>query len=1258
MKLSKGFLYFWILVSLILVSCNLSAQNNSALATRSVKLLELSKKLQQRDLADKSRALSAAKKMGIESRRELPNGRILELQRIVPGIGPIFYTTYNVDAADTVSTDEVWPGGSAGLNLDGGGMIVGEWDGGAVYADHWDFDTRVTQVDFDIEQLVSGHATHVAGTLIGSGAGLDPRSRGMAYAAELDAYDWNSDTAEMALAAASGLLVSNHSYGIAAGWLYMGPVEPPDTTWWWIGGSGKEDPNFGYYDSESALWDQIAVDAPYYLIVKAAGNDRTDVGPSDGEEYTVIDQNGDFVEYAIADGSHDPDCAPDGYDCIASASTAKNVLTVGAVDDLYGGYSIFSGPSSVTMASFSSWGPTDDGRIKPDIVGNGMFLISAWTTHELAYAAAAGTSMATPNVSGSLLLLQQHYENENPGNYMRATTLKALVIHTADEAGNADGPDYEFGWGLLNTKSAAAIISDDSGAHQIIEDNLAENLEEAAVNTVEIVVTEADALVTATLVWADPPGPVTFPQVLDDSSSKLVNNLDLRITREGESHLPWVLDPAVPAQAATRGINVLDNVEQVVIDGGTAGSYFVEVRHQPGAIAGGSQDYSLIISSVRSPASVKVTQIDEDFSGGSLPAGWELVTTSGVPWRIESSQPGTRYENQTGGSGHYAMADANYRNNMNSKLRSPILDLTDSDAVVLKFKSFWRPDQSEKINVQYSTDSGGTWNNIWPDGGINIFQSNIDRDITSIAAGQSSFAFQFIFDSNSHAENVGDFWQIDDVVLDTFGGAPDNDPPGPASSPNPIDGATGLALSTSLSWMAGSQAASHDVYMGLSPSLNSGDFQGNYTGTVFGPEPLEYDTTYYWRIDEVNEHGTTQGSTWSLTTEAAPLSPPGQASGPVPANGSSGLGIETDISWNAAATATTHDVYFGTNASPGVEDHRGNQTEVSFDPGTLAHSTTYYWRIDEVNGEGTTAGPVWNFTTEPLAQSTELHLKKMTASSIPGSRGKWTASVHVEVADGAGTAMQNVQVNGSWSNGAKGGGSCVTGPSGLCSVEKSALKSNVASVVFTVSNLVATGYSYDETANEADSAITILRDGGTADRNPVAENDSYNTLVDTPISGNVMSNDDEGSASATVSSHDASFTVGTVNMAANGDFTYTPEAGYVGSDSFTYTITDSNNVSDSATVTITISQAPTGFDLTAVARRSKGIWYVDLSWGGGLGSGQVSVESNVAGMISPAADNTGSFTHELGKKASGEHTYTVCELDDGGTCADSDPVQF
>lgn len=136
MKMTKRFLYAGVAGCLIFSSCNLMAQSDVALATRSAKLLELSEKLQQRDLADKSRALRAAQKMGIASRRELPNGRILELQRIVPGIGPVFYTTYNVDAADTVSTDEVWPGGSAGLDLNGSGMVMGEWDGGAVYSGH------------------------------------------------------------------------------------------------------------------------------------------------------------------------------------------------------------------------------------------------------------------------------------------------------------------------------------------------------------------------------------------------------------------------------------------------------------------------------------------------------------------------------------------------------------------------------------------------------------------------------------------------------------------------------------------------------------------------------------------------------------------------------------------------------------------------------------------------------------------------------------------------------------------------------------------------------------------------------------------------------------------------------------------------------------------------------------------------------------------------------------------------------------------
>ncbi|MEJ2530573.1 MAG: hypothetical protein P8Y92_02130, partial [Halioglobus sp.] len=251
--------------ALLCASPPAAAQSEVALATRTTKLQALSEALKKRDEDNRQQAQAWAGRAGIPLRRELPNGGLLELQRIAPGVGPVFYITNNLNAADTVSTDDVWPGGSAGLALDGTGLTLGEWDGGAV-ASHPDLVARVTQVDG--ASAVSNHSTHVAGTLMGSGEWLfenqgNYAARGMAYNAWLNAYDWNSDTAEMAGAAGAGLLLSNHSYGIAAGWIDTGGG------WWWIGGeSSDEDANFGYYDSETRLWDQIAFDAPYYLIVK------------------------------------------------------------------------------------------------------------------------------------------------------------------------------------------------------------------------------------------------------------------------------------------------------------------------------------------------------------------------------------------------------------------------------------------------------------------------------------------------------------------------------------------------------------------------------------------------------------------------------------------------------------------------------------------------------------------------------------------------------------------------------------------------------------------------------------------------------------------------------------------------------------------------------------------------------------------------------------------------------------------------------
>ncbi len=212
-------------------------------------------------------------------------------------------------------------------------------------------------------------------------------------------------------------------------------------------------------------------------------------------------------------------------------------------------------------------------------------------------------------------------------------------------------------------------------------------------------------------------------------------------------------------------------------------------------------------------------------------------------------------------------------------------------------------------------------------------------------------------------------------------------PPGQAANPNPANGATSVSITATLSWTAGSGATSRDVYFG---TTSPGAFIGNQTATTYNPGTLAYSTTYYWRIDEKNANGTTTGVVWSFTTTTPPP-PPGQAANPNPANGATGVSITNDLSWSAGSGATSHDVYFGTT-SPGTS--QGNQTATTFDTGTMAYSTTYYWRIDEKNASGTTTGVVWSFTTAAVS----LPGKATTPNPANGAGGigitndlSWTA---------------------------------------------------------------------------------------------------------------------------------------------------------------------------------------------------------------------------------------------------------------------------
>ena len=199
-----------------------------------------------------------------------------------------------------------------------------------------------------------------------------------------------------------------------------------------------------------------------------------------------------------------------------------------------------------------------------------------------------------------------------------------------------------------------------------------------------------------------------------------------------------------------------------------------------------------------------------------------------------------------------------------------------------------------------------------------------------------------------------------------------------ASSPDPPDGAESWA-SPLFEWTPGNTAAFHDVYLGTSSILDSSDFKGRQPGSMpmyFHAAGFAPGATYYWRVDEVEADGVTihTGDVWSFST--APLT----AYNPDPPDGKQWVELEAELSWSAGMTAVTHDVYLGTNeadvAAGAGETFRGNHSGTTsrvfsrrsaFNPGTLNFGTAYYWRIDEVEADGTTKheGPVWRFKTLP-----------------------------------------------------------------------------------------------------------------------------------------------------------------------------------------------------------------------------------------------------------------------------------------------------
>jgi len=535
----------------------------------------------------KNKALAQAKEKGWPTFQVTSRGDVISLQGVDDLGLPIYYITQNNSiAAATTNTNKLYAGGSLSLSLSGstiGNRKIAIWDGGAILTDHIEFSNRILKMDNATS--LSSHSTHVAGTMIA--AGVYAPAKGMAFALpQLLAFDFNSDISEMS-ANATSLLISNHSYGSIAGWRYNDDVTP--ARWeFWGAATANEDFKFGYYNADASNWDLICFNAPFYLPVKSAGNSRNENGPAVGEPYYRYNAAGVMTSAGNRPAGI---YSNDGYDIISTYGNAKNILTVGAINPLpYGPTST----SSIQITSFSSWGPTDDGRIKPDIVGDGSSVTSTTSSSTTAYATLSGTSMATPNISGSLVLLQELYSQKNNGAFMRSATLKALVLGTATEAGANPGPDYIYGWGLLNAEEAAKAILN-KGTKSIIAEN---TLAQGASQTVNVIASGNGPLIV-TICWTDPPATaVASAAALDNPIARLINDLDLRVNDNTTTFSPWILNPANPSAAASTGDNFRDNVEQVYIANAIPGkSYTITINHK-GTLQNNQQAYAIVATGV------------------------------------------------------------------------------------------------------------------------------------------------------------------------------------------------------------------------------------------------------------------------------------------------------------------------------------------------------------------------------------------------------------------------------------------------------------------------------------------------------------------------------------------------------------------------------------------------------------------------------------------------------------------------------------
>ena len=388
--------------------------------------------------------------------------------------------------------------GFGGRSLTGKDVTLGVGDNANVTS-HIDFTGRLINRTPANYQY---HGTHTTGTAAGAGI-INPIYKGMAPKATI-VSQYFSDIIVNALTYFTDnnlTLTSNSYYSSAAG----------------CEGNGIYDELSNYIDAQSGNNDKL-------LHVIAAGNDGMLACSPYPTSFATIKS---------------------GWQC------AKNVLTIGAIDN-----------ATNTIASLSSRGPVEDGRLKPEIVAGGANVISTFPNN--GYGASSGTSMAAPAVTGSLALLTQRYKQLNGNINPPAFLLKALLCNSAIDEGNP-GPDFTYGFGKMDNRKAVEDLETGSFFMNTISNG---SLFQQAVN-----VQPGAGQLKVLLYWPD-------KEAVANSALTLVNDLDLTVTEPGSIvHLPLVLNssPAGVNNNAIEGADHINNIEQVIVDNPPPGNYTINI---------------------------------------------------------------------------------------------------------------------------------------------------------------------------------------------------------------------------------------------------------------------------------------------------------------------------------------------------------------------------------------------------------------------------------------------------------------------------------------------------------------------------------------------------------------------------------------------------------------------------------------------------------------------------------------------------------